>query len=91
MAMILITVQDLADGNVEVKMHAEPPVYSDQDSFTDAQRMAAVALTAIHGAIQDIGPKAAQSAIVVAGTNENAAQAKPRPKLVIAGADEMPL
>ena len=90
MAMILITVQDLADGNVEVKMHAEPPVYSDQDSFTDAQKMAAVALTAIHGAIQDIGPKG-KSDIVIAGTNENAAQAKPRPKLVIAGADEMPL
>ena len=89
MAMILITVQDLADGNVEVKMHAEPPVYSDQDSFTDAQRMAAVALNAIHGAIQDIGPKS-KSDIVIAGTDENK-QAKPRPKLVIAGADEMPL
>jgi hypothetical protein len=87
MAMILITVQDLADGNVEVKMHAEPPVYSDQDSFTDAQRMAAVALNAIHGPIQENEPKG--SAIVVAGTDEKP-QGKPL-KLVVAGADEMPL
>lgn len=87
MAMILITVQDLADGNVEVKMHAEPPVYSDQDSFTDAQRMAAVALNAIHGAIQDNEPKG--SAIVIAGTDDKP-KGKPT-KLVVAGADEMPL
>ena len=65
MAMILITVQDMADGNVEVKMQAEPPVFSDQDSFTDAQKMGAVALNAIHGALQDIGPK-----IVIAGADE---------------------
>ena len=67
--MIIITVQDLADGNVEVKMNAEPPVYSDQPTFTDAQRMGAVALNAIHGAIQDIGPKS-KSDIVIAGADE---------------------
>ena len=65
MAMILITVQDMPDGNVDVRMHSEPHVLPGQVEFTDAQRMGAVALNAIHGALQDTGSK-----IVIAGADE---------------------
>jgi hypothetical protein len=55
MAMILITVQDLNDG-VEVKLSMEPATPGSLVEFTPAQRMAAVALNAIEGAIQQEAP-----------------------------------
>ena len=64
MALIVITVQDLPDGNVEVKMHAEPPVQGGETEFTDAQRMGAVALNAIHGAISEEARKAPPKLII---------------------------
>lgn len=67
MAMILITIQDLPKGDIDVRMHSEPPVLPSQTEFTDAQRMGAVALNAIRGALEEQPPK-----------------------LLIAGADELP-
>lgn len=56
MAMVIITVQDMPDGNVDVRMNSEPIVTPGQTEFTDAQRMGAVALNAIHGALQESQP-----------------------------------
>lgn len=57
MALLLITVQDMPDGTVSVRLHNEPAVAPGQSTFTPAQRMGAVALNAIHGALEQEGPK----------------------------------
>ena len=51
MALILISVQDLPDGTVSVRLSTEPLVESGKTNFTQAERMGAVALNAIHGAL----------------------------------------
>jgi hypothetical protein len=56
MAIIIITVQDTPEGSVDVRMISEPHVVPDQSDFTQAQRMGAVALNAIHGALQEESP-----------------------------------
>ena len=65
MAIILITVQDTAEGSVDVRMVTDPPVRPDQlpSEFTQAQRMGAVALNAIQGALENESP------IVLSGGN----------------------
>lgn len=65
MAIIIITVQDTAEGSVDVRMITDPPVHPEQgpEDFTQAQRMGAVALNAIQGALEEISP------IVMSGGN----------------------
>ena len=65
MAMVVITAQDMPDGTVDVRMHSEPLVLPGQTEFTPAQRMGAVALNAIQGALQEQAPK-----ILIAGADE---------------------
>lgn len=65
MAIIIITVQDTAEGSVDVRMITDPVVTPDHgpEDFTQAQRMGAVALNAIQGALEEISP------IVMSGSN----------------------
>ena len=63
MAIIIITVQDTAEGSVDVRMITDPVVVPGQQDFTQAQRMGAVALNAITGALEEPSP------IVMAGGN----------------------
>ena len=63
MAIIIITVQDTAEGSVDVRMITDPVVVPGQQDFTQAQRMGAVALKAITGALEEASP------IVMAGGN----------------------
>lgn len=63
MAIIIITVQDTAEGSVDVRMITDPVVVPGQQDFTQAQRMGAVALNAITGALEEESP------IVMAGGN----------------------
>ena len=65
MALVLITIQDTADGHVDVRMNSEPLVEPGQTEFTQGQRMAAVALNAIQGALKELPPK-----ILLAGADE---------------------
>lgn len=63
MAIIIITVQDTPEGSVDVRMISEPYVLPGQQEFSAAQRMGAVALNAIQGALQEESP------IVMSGGN----------------------
>ena len=63
MAIIIITVQDTPEGSVDVRMHSEPYVDPGQTEFTQAQRMGAVALSAIQGSLEESSP------IVMTGGN----------------------
>lgn len=63
MAIIIITVQDTAEGSVDVRMISDPPVSAGQSEFTTSQRMGAVALNAITGALEEESP------IVLTGGN----------------------
>ena len=63
MAIIIITVQDTPEGSVDVRMNSEPHVAPGQTEFTQAQRMGAVALNAIQGALEESSP------IVMTGGN----------------------
>ncbi|WP_288076447.1 hypothetical protein [Pseudomonas sp.] len=56
MAIIIITVQDTAEGSVDVRMVTDPVVTPGQTEFTTAQRMGAVALNAITGALEEESP-----------------------------------
>lgn len=56
MAIIIITVQDTAEGSVDVRMITDPPVQPGQEEFTQSQRMGAVALNAIQGALEKESP-----------------------------------
>jgi len=56
MAIIIITVQDTAEGSVDVRMITDPVVTPGQTEFSTAQRMGAVALNAIQGALQQESP-----------------------------------
>lgn len=51
MALLLISVQDMPDGSVSVRLATEPHVTPGQSTFTQAERMGAVALNAIQGAL----------------------------------------
>ena len=57
MALLMITVQDMPDGTVSVRLSNEPHVTPGQTTFTPAERMGAVALNAIHGALDQEGSK----------------------------------
>lgn len=57
MALLLISVQDMPDGTVSVRLNNEPPVEPGQTTFTPAERMGAVALNAIQGALDQESPK----------------------------------
>jgi hypothetical protein len=63
MAIIIITVQDTAEGSVDVRMVTDPIVTPGQEDFTTAQRMGAVALNAITGSLEEESP------IVLSGGN----------------------
>lgn len=56
MAIIIITVQDTPQGSVDVRMITDPPIQPGQTEFTQAQRMGAVALNAIQGALEEDSP-----------------------------------
>lgn len=55
MALIIITVQDTKEGSVDVRLNTEPAIDPDKlpIDFTMAERMGAVALNAIHGALEE--------------------------------------
>lgn len=57
MPLIIISIQDTPDGNVDVRLNHEPPVPPEQESFTQAQQLGAIALNAIHRTIRSEGPK----------------------------------
>jgi hypothetical protein len=63
MALILITIQDLPDGSVDVRLNAEPVTLPDQTAFSAAQQLATSALNAIHTAI--VEEKKEESRIIV--------------------------
>lgn len=52
MALVLILVQDMPDGTVSVRMSNEPHIEPGKTTFTPAERMGAVALNAIYGALE---------------------------------------
>jgi hypothetical protein len=56
MAIIFISVQDTAEGSVDVRMMTDPIVTPGQKEFTQAQRMGAVAINAIQGALSEVSP-----------------------------------
>ena len=56
MAIIIITVQDTAEGSVDVRMITDPVVVPGQAEFSTAQKMGAVALNAIQGALEELSP-----------------------------------
>lgn len=63
MALVLITIQDLPDGSVDVRLNAEPTVPPEQTTFSAAQQLSAKALNAIHTAILE--EQKAESRIIV--------------------------
>lgn len=63
MPIIIITVQDTAEGSVDVRMVTDPPVHPGQSEFSQAQRMGAVAINAITSALEEESP------IVMSGGN----------------------
>jgi hypothetical protein len=65
MALIVIQVQDMPDGSVGVNLITEPRIVGPKAKFTEAEKLGAVALHAIHSELENIGPK-----LVVAGTDE---------------------
>lgn len=67
MALVVIQVQDMPDGSVGVNLVTEPRIVGPKAKFTEAEKLGAVALNAIHSELENAGPK-----------------------LVVAGADEMP-
>jgi hypothetical protein len=67
MALVVIQVQDMPDGSVGVNLVTEPRIVGPKAKFTEAEKLGAVALNAIHSELENTGPK-----------------------LVVAGADEMP-
>lgn len=71
MALVVIEIQDKADGSVDVRLATEPRMDGPREKYTMAEEMGATALNAIHGQLEN-------------------QKAKTGPKLVIAGADEMP-
>jgi hypothetical protein len=56
MAIVIITVQDTFEGSVDVRMIADPHVEPGQTEFTMAQKMGAVALSAIHHTLEEESP-----------------------------------
>jgi hypothetical protein len=68
MALVVIQVQDMPDGSVGVNLVTEPRIVGPKAKFTEAEKLGAVALNAIHTELESL-----------AG-----------PKLILAGADEMP-
>lgn len=56
MAIIIITIQDTAEGSVDMRMITDPVVAPGQTEFTQAQRMGAVALNAVQGALEETSP-----------------------------------
>jgi hypothetical protein len=68
MALVVIQIQDMPNGVVGVNLVTEPQITGPKTEFTEAEKLGAIALSAIHSEIEDTGPK-----------------------LVLVGADEMPL
>lgn len=58
MALIIITIQDTKEGSVDVRLNTEPAVDGNKlpSEFTQAERMGAVALNAVHGALEELSP-----------------------------------
>lgn len=57
MALATIIIQDMPEGTTDVRLICEPRITSgDIGEYTTAQRMAAVALNAIQGALEDESP-----------------------------------
>jgi len=67
MAMVIITIQDMPDGTVDVRMNSEPIVQPGQTEFTQAQRMGAVSLNAIKGALDE---ESERPRLVLVGADE---------------------
>lgn len=51
MALVHIAIQDMPDGTAVVRLTSEPPVQPGQAAFTDAEKLGAIALNAVHDAI----------------------------------------
>jgi len=65
MALVVIQLQDRPDGTADVRLSTEPPVVDGQLADSAAQKMAVIALDAIHAAMADTGPK-----LVIVGADE---------------------
>lgn len=57
MSLVVITLQDMMDGTVSVRLNTEPHVPPGQTDFTPAERMGAVALNAVQGALEELKPR----------------------------------
>lgn len=57
MSLVVITLQDMMDGTVSVRLNTEPHVAPGTTDFTPAERMGAVALNAVQGALEEIKPR----------------------------------
>lgn len=54
MALVHISIQDEPDGQVAVRLTTEPPVLVGQAAETNAQKLGAIALNALHEAIAKV-------------------------------------
>lgn len=57
MSLVVITLQDMMDGTVSVRLNTEPHVTPGTTDFTPAERMGAVALNAVQGALEELKPR----------------------------------
>ena len=69
MALVIIEIQDKADGSVDVRLATEPRMDGPRAKYTMAEEMGATALNAIHGMLEEkkveSGPK-----LIVVGADE---------------------
>ena len=69
MALVVIEIQDKADGSVDVRLATEPQMSGPRAKYSKAEEMGATALNAIHGLLEDqkakTGPK-----LVIASADE---------------------
>lgn len=65
MALVVIQVQDMPDGSVGVNLVTEPRIVGPKAHFSQAEKLGALALTAIHNELENLGPQ-----LVLAGADE---------------------
>lgn len=65
MALVVITIQDDADGGVSVRLDNEPSIAVGRHHFSAAEQLGAAALNAIDAQLQPKGPQ-----LVIAGADE---------------------
>jgi hypothetical protein len=85
MALIVITIKDQEDGSVAVLLQDHPSCTPDQTEFTAAQHIGAAALNAIDQQLNAVGKNTIDLSAAPSAQPPHAR------KLVLAGADELPM